>query len=53
MAFSSLEGAGLREGDDKHLVLRDELGVASAVSTVSRAVELSRLIKAGAGALNP
>jgi multimeric flavodoxin WrbA len=46
-AFSSLGGAGRREGDDKHLVLKDELGVAGAVSTVSRAVELSRLLKAG------
>ncbi len=50
-AFSSLEGSGRREGDDKHLVLRDEMGIAGAVSTVSRAVELSRLIKAGTIAL--
>ncbi len=46
-AFSSLDGAGGREGDDKLLVLRDGLGVASAVSTVSRAVELARILKAG------
>lgn len=46
-AFSSLGGTGRREGDDKLLVLQDELGVASAVSTVSRAVELTRIIKAG------
>lgn len=51
-AFSSLEGIGRREGDDKLLVLRDQLGVASAVSTVSRAVELARLLKAGESVLN-
>jgi multimeric flavodoxin WrbA len=50
-AFSSLEGMGRREGDDRLLVLRDELGMASAVSTVSRAVELARIIKAGTAAL--
>ena len=50
-AFSSLGGTGRREGDDKLLVLRDDLGVTSAVSTVSRAVELSRLIKAGTAAI--
>lgn len=50
-AFSSLEGMGRREGDDKLLVLRDELGMASAISTVSRAVELARIIKAGTAAL--
>ena len=50
-AFSSLEGTGRREGDDKRLVLRDELGMASSISTVSRAVELSRIITAGAAAL--
>ena len=44
-AFSSLGGTGEREGEDKLLVLRDELGVASAVSTVSRAVELARMVK--------
>jgi multimeric flavodoxin WrbA len=52
-AFSSLQGIGQREGGDKLLVLRDELGMASAVSTVTRAVELSRLIKAGTTALGP
>jgi multimeric flavodoxin WrbA len=46
-AFSSLGGTGKREGDDKLLVLQDEMGVASAVSTVSRAVELARIVKAG------
>jgi len=50
-AFSSLGGIGRREGDDKLLVLRDELGMASAISTVSRAVELARIIKAGTAAL--
>ncbi len=50
-AFSSLEGMGRREGDDRRLVLRDELGLASAASTVARAVELARLIKAGRQAL--
>jgi multimeric flavodoxin WrbA len=50
-ALSSLEGSGRREGGDRHLALRDELGMASAVSTVSRAVELSRLLKAGAASL--
>ena len=50
-AFSSLEGSGRREGKDRLLVLRDDLGVASAVSTVSRAVELARVIKAGKQAL--
>jgi len=49
-AFSSLGGTGKREGDDKLLVLQDELGVASAVSTVSRAVELARIMKAGTSA---
>ncbi len=53
-AFSSLEGLGKREGDDRLLVLRDELGMAAAASTVSRAVELARLLKAGRRALeNP
>ncbi len=52
-AFSSLEGMGRRDGDDKLLVLRDELGLAGAVSTVSRAVELARIIKAGTAALGP
>lgn len=50
-AFSSLGGTGRREGDDKKLVLKDDLGVASAVSTVSRSVELARLIKAGSTVL--
>jgi len=50
-AFSSLEGSGRREGKDRLLVLRDELGMASAASTVSRAVELARLLKAGREAL--
>jgi multimeric flavodoxin WrbA len=50
-AFSSLGGVGLRDGDDKLLVLRDELGMASAAATVSRAVELSRIIKAGTATL--
>ena len=46
-AYSSLGGTGKREGDDKLLVLQDEMGVASAVSTVSRAVELARIVKTG------
>jgi multimeric flavodoxin WrbA len=50
-AFSSLGGVGLRDGDDKLLVLRDELGMASAAATVARAVELSRIIKAGTATL--
>jgi multimeric flavodoxin WrbA len=50
-AFSSLDGMGRMEGDDKLLVLRDELGMASAASTVARAVELARLLKAGRRAL--
>lgn len=50
-AYSSLGGTGGREGDDRLLVLKDELGVASAASTVARAVELARLIKAGTRAL--
>ncbi len=49
-AYSSLGGTGKREGDDKLLVLQDEMGVASAVSTVSRAVELARIIKTGTAA---
>lgn len=49
-AFSSLGGIGRRDGDDRHLVLRDQAGVASAVSTVERAVELSRLLKSGSTA---
>jgi multimeric flavodoxin WrbA len=48
-AFSSLEGKGLRREGDRLLVLRDDFGVASAVSTVARAVELARLLKAPAG----
>jgi multimeric flavodoxin WrbA len=51
-AFSSLVGTGRREGDDKRLVLKDEMGVASAASTVSRAVELARIMKAGESLLN-
>ncbi len=51
-AFSSLQGLGLRDGDDRLLVLRDELGMASAAATVSRAVELARIIKAGTSALS-
>ncbi len=50
-AFSSLQGTGRREGDDRKLVLRDELGVLSAAATVARAVELSRLIQAGTASL--
>ena len=50
-AFSSLEGMGGREGEDKLLVLRDGLGMASAASTLSRAVELARIVKAGTAAL--
>ena len=46
-AFSSLVGTGRREGDDKRLVLKDEMGVASAISTISRAVELARIMKVG------
>jgi len=51
-AFSSLEGTGRREGEDRKLVLRDHLGVVSAVSTAQRAVELARLLKAGGEALS-
>lgn len=50
-AFSSLEGTGARMEDDRLLVMRDELGVASAHSAVARAVELSRLLRAGKDAL--
>lgn len=50
-AFSSLEGVGKRDGDDRLLVLRDELGMASAAATVARAVELARIIKAGTASL--
>jgi multimeric flavodoxin WrbA len=50
-AFSSLGGMGGRDGDDKLLVLRDELGIASATATVGRAVELARIIKAGTSIL--
>jgi multimeric flavodoxin WrbA len=50
-AFSSLGGVGAREGDDRLLVLRDDLGMASAVATVGRAVELARIIKAGTATL--
>jgi len=50
--FSSLDGTGRREGDDKRLALKDEIGVASAISTVSRAVELARIIKAGESLLD-
>ena len=50
-AFSSLEGMGGREGEDKLLVLRDGLGMASAASTLSRAVELARIVKAGTAEL--
>jgi len=50
-AFSSLQGMGMRDGDDKLLVLRDELGLASATATVARAVELARIIKAGTSTL--
>ncbi len=46
-AFSSLEGAGKRLGNDRLLVLKDDLGVASARSAVARAMELSRLLKVG------
>ncbi len=46
-AFSSLDGSGRRMGDDRLLVMRDDLGVASARSTIARAIELSRLLKAG------
>lgn len=46
-AFSSLDGTGKREGDDRLLVMRDYLGVASARSAISRAIELSRILKAG------
>lgn len=53
VALSSLEGTGRRDGDDRRLVLRDQLGMASVVSTVHRAVELSRLLKAGREALPP
>jgi multimeric flavodoxin WrbA len=51
-AFSSLGGVGLRDGDDRLLVLRDELGLASATATVARAVELARIIKAGTSTLS-
>jgi multimeric flavodoxin WrbA len=51
-AFSSLVGTGRREGDDKRLVLRDEMGVASAISTISRAIELARIMKAGESLLS-
>jgi len=50
-AFSSLQGMGRREGEDRLLVLKDDLGMASASSTVSRAVELARIVKAGTAAL--
>ncbi|OFW58025.1 MAG: hypothetical protein A2W01_10620 [Candidatus Solincola sediminis] len=45
--LSSLEGAGRRDGVDRLLALRDGMGMASALSTVERAVELTRIIKAG------
>lgn len=50
-AFSSLDGTGKRLDDDRLLVMQDELGVASARSAVDRAVELSRLLKAGRAVL--
>lgn len=46
--LSSLDGGGRRDGDDKLLALRDGLGMASALSTVERAVELARIMKAAA-----
>ncbi len=50
-ALSSLDGTGRRVEDDRLLVMQDELGVASARSAVARAVELSKLLKAGKEAL--
>jgi multimeric flavodoxin WrbA len=50
--LSSLGGTGSRDGEDRLLALRDEMGMASALSTVERAVELARIMKAGASSLN-
>lgn len=45
--FSSLEGTGAFDRNDKKLVLRDEAGLKSARALGKRAVELAELIKAG------
>lgn len=50
-AFSSLEGAGARDGSDRLLVRRDELGMAQARSVAYRVGELAALLKAGRQAL--
>lgn len=46
-AFSSLEGVGKRDEDDRLLVKRDEIGMASARSLAYRVGELASLLEAG------
>lgn len=51
-AFSSLEGAGGRDGPDRLLVKRDDMGMASARSVARRVAELTILLRAGRQALD-
>ncbi len=46
-AFSSLEGRGARDGRDRLLVKRDEIGMAAARSVAYRVGELAALLEAG------
>ncbi len=46
-AFSSLDGTGARDGRDRLLVKRDEIGMASARSLAYRVGELASLLEAG------
>lgn len=50
-AFATREGKGRFEKEPRHLVLEDEIGIASARMLVDRMVELARIIKAGQEAL--
>jgi multimeric flavodoxin WrbA len=49
-AFSSLDGSGRRDGNDRLLVKRDEIGMASARSLAYRVGELASLLEAGRSA---
>lgn len=52
-AFSSLDGLGARDGSDRLLVRRDEMGMATARSVAYRVGELAALLEAGKHALAP
>jgi multimeric flavodoxin WrbA len=51
-AFTTRDGKGRFEKENRHIVLEDDYGVASAARLADRIIELARLVKAGQKALH-